>query len=99
MDLIHPNLSISTQIRPNPTAGKLDVKTDRPPGNPYHKTHIRDVVNTVGPVPVTFWREPNTFSYSVAHVLNDPTKSEGVQLINEMYVFAARHVELYMTKM
>ena len=71
--------------------GKVGVLTDRPPGTPSSTAQIQNVVNTVGPVPMTFGYGPNTFPHSAAHVLNTnnvPSTSEGEQ-INEIHASVA----------
>ena len=51
-----------------PRLRNVGVLTDRPPGTPSNIAQIQDVVNTVGPVPMTFGYGPNTFPHSAAHV-------------------------------
>ena len=70
----------TTQNNPKQPLSKVGVLTDRPPGTPIPITQTQDVVNTVGPVPMTFGYGPNTFPHSAAHVLNtnhSPSHSEG----------------------
>ena len=72
---------------------KVGVLTDRPPGTPSPITQDQDVVNTVGPVPMTFGYGPNTFPHSAAHVLDankSPSRSEG-EPIKTTYASAANH--------
>ena len=90
----------SPYIPVNSRPGNVGVLTGRPPGNFPSNAQDQDVVNTVGPVPMTFGREPNTFPYSAVHVLNtnhNHSTFEGVS-IPEIYASAGCHIESYMTQ-
>ena len=79
-------------------SSKFGVLTDRPPDNPPSNVPVRYVVNTVGHVPMTFGREPNTFPYFAANVLNTtkPSTYEGVQnMKKEIHTSAANYVNAY----
>ena len=81
----------TTQNNPKQPLSKVGVLTDQPPGTPSSTAQIQNVVNTVGPVPMTFGYGPNTFPHSAAHVLNtnhSPSNIEGEQ-INEIYASVA----------
>ena len=77
---ITPHKTTQNPVKPHPS--KVGVLTDRPPGTPSTIAQDQDVVNTVGPVPMTFGYGPNTFPHSAAHVLNNnhsPSICEGDQ--------------------
>ena len=63
-----PHKATLSHIKPH--KDKVVVLTDVPPGSPLSIAQTQDVVNTVGPVPMTFGYGPNTFPHSAAHVLN-----------------------------
>ena len=77
----------SLSIPVNPHRSTVGVLMDRSPSNPSYTAQVQDIVNTVGPVPMAFGREPNTFPQSAAHVLNInhiPSASEGVTIYKYM---------------
>ena len=82
---IKPHKATSSHIKPHKV--KVVVLSDVPTGSPSNIAQIQDVVNTVGPVPMTFGHGPNTFPHSAAHVLNAyllPSSIGGEQ-ITEIY--------------
>ena len=94
---ITPHKTTSNRMRPHNS--KVVVLTDVPPGSPTNITQIHDVVNTVGPVPMTSGYGPDTFPHSAAHVLNtnnNPSSSEGEQ-INKIYASVAPPIVKYLT--
>ena len=98
-DTAHHRKTPSNTIKPRqtqyipvkPRVRNVSVLTDRPPGTPLYNAQDQDVVNTVGPVPMTYGHGPNTFPYSAAQVLNinnELSDPKGVT-INEIYTSAA----------